>query len=98
MLILATGGRTLRGVGLGLAVLALVAGGMAARAVTVGQAPGRAIVTTETPLADAPGGAGNVTLEAGRALWLLDSGGDWAHVRVSPQVEGYVLSRTVQPL
>jgi hypothetical protein len=53
-------------------------------------------VIAESPLADAPGGASNVTLEAGRAVWLLGASGDWARVRVSPQVDGYVAARTVQ--
>jgi hypothetical protein len=94
----AFGGRGLAWAGVGLVALALVSGGLAARVVYVGQAPGRAVVTTETPLDDTPAGASNVTLEAGRALWILGSSGGWAHVRVSPQVEGYVPARTVREI
>jgi len=91
----AFGGRGLRGIGLALCVLALAALGMGAREAFVGQAPGRAIVIQETPLADAPNGPGNVTLEAGRAVWLLEPAGTWQHVRVSPQVDGFVPRRAV---
>ena len=97
-LALALGGRLLRPTGFVLLGLALALGGLAAREGAVGQGPGRAVIVTEAPLSDAPGGPGTVTLEAGRAVWLEGGGNGWQRIKVSPQVEGWVPTAAVQAL
>ena len=68
----------------------IVLGAIAAQSGAAGEAPGRAIVLADTPLADRPGGTGDVTLEAGRALWLEGASGGWMRVRAGSQVRGFV--------
>ncbi|MEP7028711.1 MAG: hypothetical protein ABI960_08960, partial [Candidatus Eisenbacteria bacterium] len=70
--------------------LALAFAGLAAQSGAAGEAPGRAVVLGDTPLSDTPGGASNVDLEAGRAVWLEGAAGDWMRVRAGSQVSGYV--------
>ena len=71
-------------------VIGIVLGAIAAQSGAAGEAPGRAIVLADTPLADRPGGTGDVTLEAGRALWLEGASGGWMRVRAGSQVRGFV--------
>jgi hypothetical protein len=94
----AVGGSVPRGVGAGLLLLALGAAGFAVREAAVGQAPGRAVVVIETPLADTPGGPSTVTLEAGRAVWIVGTGRGVTHVKVSGQVDGWVAASAVREI
>jgi len=71
-------------------LLGIVLGAIAAQSGAAGEAPGRGIVLADTPLADRPGGTGDVTLEAGRALWLEGASGGWMRVRAGSQVRGFV--------
>ena len=75
----------------GLALLiGIVVGVIAAQSGAAGEAPGRGILLAETLLADRPGGSGDVTLEAGRAVWLEGASGGWMRVRAGSQVRGFV--------
>ena len=75
----------------GLALLiGIVVGAIAAQSGAAGEAPGRGIVLAETLLSDRPGGTGDVTLEAGRAVWLEGASGGWMRLRAGSQVRGFV--------
>ena len=79
-------------------VIGIVLGAIAAQSGAAGEAPGRGIVLADTPLADRPGGTGDVTLEAGRALWLEGASGGWMRVRAGSQVRGFVPVGQVRPI
>lgn len=79
-------------------VLALGLGLLAAGRGASGEAPGRGIVLVDTVLANAPGGSGDVELEAGRAVWLEGTSAGWTRVRAGEQVRGFIPSDRVQPI
>ncbi len=90
--------RWTRTAGGALLVLAVALGVLAGQSGAAGEAPGRGIVLTGTPLYDAPGGPSNVDLEAGRALWLEGAAGGWMRVRAGSQVQGFVPAGRVRAI
>jgi hypothetical protein len=79
-------------------LLGLVVAAIAGQSGAAGEAPGRGIVLADTPLADRPGGTGDVTLEAGRALWLEGASGGWTRVRAGSQVRGFIPENRVRAI
>ena len=98
LLTLAFRRRALRIAGLGTLALALVLAIVAGQSGAAGEAPGRGIVLVETPLAERPGGGGDVVLEAGRAVWLEGTSGGWTRVRAGSQVRGFVPAARVRAI
>jgi hypothetical protein len=70
----------------------------AARGGSEGEGPGRGVVLADTPLATAPGGRGDVELEAGRAVWLEGTDRGWTRVRAGSSVRGYVPANRVREI
>ncbi|MGH7724034.1 MAG: BatD family protein [Candidatus Eiseniibacteriota bacterium] len=82
--------------GRGLLAFALVLGVIALQSGAAFEAPSLGIVLADTPLSSAPGGGGDVELEAGRAVRLEGASAGWTRVRAGGQVAGFVPSDRVR--